>query len=158
MCYNTQNQGVKKVAKNTGENKRIAVKWIRDRAKAAYTKQDCCYVCGTQQDLELHHVYSITRLLERWAHHNGIQVDTDEQVLEIRDRFIAEHHREIYELVYTLCNKHHVQLHGVYGKKPQFGTETKQSVWIERQKAKYSNTAAAFEDAVQGAGGFSKFY
>ena len=41
----------KKVAKNTGENKRIAVKWIRDRAKAAYTKQDCCYICGTELDL-----------------------------------------------------------------------------------------------------------
>ena len=145
------------MAKNTGENKRIAVKWIRDKAKHAYEKQATCYICGTVEDLELHHVYSITRLLEQWAHRMGYDVSTDQGILAVRDEFIAEHHREIYELVYTLCNKHHVQLHGVYGKKPQFGTETKQSAWIERQKAKYLG-GEGFQEAKKLSGGFSKFY
>ena len=145
------------MAKNTGENKRIAVKWIRDRAKSAYEKQETCYVCGTTHDLELHHVYSITRLLEQWAHREGLDVSTDSGILSVRDRFIAEHHRELYELVYTLCNKHHVQLHGVYGKKPQFGTEQKQAMWIEKQKAKYLG-GEGFEEAKKSSGGFSQFY
>ena len=145
------------MAKNTGENKRIAVKWIRDRAKSAYEKLDTCYICGTTHDLELHHVYSITRLLERWSEQKGYDVSTDDGILAVRDEFIADHHREIYELVYTLCNKHHVQLHGVYGKKPQFGTEQKQSNWIERQKLKYQN-GEGFREAVKATGGFSKFY
>lgn len=148
---------MKFVAKNTDTNKRIAVKWIRDRAKGAYEKQGVCFICGTTHDLELHHVYSVTRLLEHWAHHNQLDISTDDAVLEVRDRFIAEHHRELYELVYTLCNKHHVQLHGIYGKKPQFGTEQKQALWIEKQKAKYS-AGEGFIEAKKSSGGFSQFY
>ena len=147
------------MAKNTGESgrARIAVKWIRDKAKSAYTKQNVCYICGCMEDLELHHVYSITRLLERWSEQKGYDTSTDQGILAVRDEFIAEHQREIYELVYTLCNKHHVQLHGVYGKKPQFGTETKQSNWIEKQKAKFLS-GDGFKEAVKASGGFSKFY
>ena len=146
------------MAKNTGESRnRIAVKWIRDKAKAAYQKQDTCHICGTKEDLELHHVYSITRLLERWAHHNGYDVSTDDGILAVRDEFIAEHHRELYDLVYTLCNKHHIQLHGIYGKKPPLGSETKQSNWIEKQKAKYLG-GEGFQEAKKLSGGFSKFY
>ena len=145
------------MAKNTGENKRIAVKWIRDKAKHAYEKQDKCFICGTVEDLELHHVYSITRLLEQWAHMHGYDVSTDAGILAVRDEFIQAHHREIYELVFTLCNKHHVQLHGVYGKKPPLGTEQKQATWIERQKEKYLG-GEGFEQAKKSSGGFSQFY
>lgn len=145
------------MAKNTGENKRIPVKWVRDRAKSAYEKLDTCHICGTQQDLELHHVYSITRLLERWSEQKGYDISTDDGILAVRDEFIEAHRREIYDLVYTLCNKHHVQLHGVYGKKPALGTETKQATWIERQKLKHQN-GEGFREAVKATGGFSKFY
>lgn len=123
------------MAKNTGNN-RIPVKWVRDKAKAAYDKKDHCYICGTNLDLELHHTRSITILLESWAHKNNHDISTDEGILEVRDQFIAEHHKEIYEDVYTLCNRHHVMLHGVYGKKPALFTADKQTHWIERQKAK----------------------
>ena len=37
------------MAKNT--NNRIAVKWVRDKAKAAYVKQGSCYICGGTVDL-----------------------------------------------------------------------------------------------------------
>lgn len=123
------------MAKNT--NKRIPVKWVRDRAKSAYTKQDKCYVCNTAQDLELHHLHSITVLLERWAQAQGYDISTDEGILAVRDEFIEAHHSEIYEQVYTLCNRHHVQLHGVYGKTPQPGSEPKQARWIEIQRTKH---------------------
>lgn len=123
------------MAKNTGNN-RIPVKWVRDKAKAAYDKKEFCYICGTKIDLELHHTRSITILLENWAHQNNHDISTDEGILAVRDQFIAEHHKEIYEDVYTLCNRHHVMLHGVYGKKPALFTADKQTHWIERQKAK----------------------
>jgi hypothetical protein len=124
------------MAKNTG-NKRIPVKWIRDKAKAAYEKKSNCYICDTTDDLELHHTHSITLLLEIWAKAKGYDVSTDEGILEVRDEFIAEHKVELYDLVYTLCNKHHVKLHGVYGKTPAMGSSEKQTRWLNLQKAKY---------------------
>lgn len=123
------------MAKNTGNN-RIPVKWVRDKAKAAYDKKDTCYICGTNLDLELHHTRSITVLLENWAHRNHFDISTDEGILAVRDQFIAEHHKEIYDDVFTLCNRHHVMLHGIYGKKPALHTADKQVIWIEKQKAK----------------------
>jgi hypothetical protein len=39
-------------------------------------------------------------------------------------------------MVYTLCNRHHVALHGVYGKAPSPTSVDKQARWIEIQKTK----------------------
>lgn len=122
------------MAKNT--NKRISVKWVRDKAKAAYEKKDSCYICGTPNDLELHHLHSITVLLNRWADRKKYDISTDDGILAVRDEFIEEHKVELYDLVYTLCNRHHVALHAVYGKAPALGSEQRQQSWIEKQKAK----------------------
>ena len=138
------------MAKNTG-NARIPVKWIRDKAKSAYEKKDNCYICGTCNDLELHHTHSITLLLENWVNANNIDISTDEAVLAVRDDFIAAHRTEIYDAVYTLCNKHHVALHSVYGAKPALSTASKQSRWIELQKDKYNGKPVALTST------FSKF-
>ena len=140
------------MAKNT--NKRIPVKWIRDGAKSAYEKQDTCFICGSEVDLELHHTHSITLLLERWTEERGIALETDEDVLEIRDQFIDEHHEEIYKAVYTLCNHHHVKLHSVYGKAPPLSTAKLQGEWIEKQKLK--GTGGGSEKITTGS--FTEFY
>jgi hypothetical protein len=142
------------MAKNTGN--RIPVKWIRDRAKSAYDKKDHCYICGTDQDLELHHTHSITLLLERWIEKTGRDFSTDEAVLANRDEFIENHRVEIYEAVYTLCNRHHVNLHSIYGKAPALHTATKQGHWVETQKAKAMLTTGDKPKAVGGS--FSEFY
>lgn len=123
------------MAKNT--NKRIPVKWVRDRAKAAYEKKSECFICGTHADLELHHLHSITVLLETWAANKGYDISTDEGILAVRDEFIEDHRVEIYDKVYTLCNRHHVALHGVYGKTPQPGSEARQERWIGTQREKF---------------------
>lgn len=120
------------------ENKRIAVKWIRDKAKAAYQKGDSCAICDTTMHLELHHLHSVTLLLENWCARKGYPIDTDEQVIAIRDEFIAAHHDELYNQVYTLCNTHHVKLHAIYGKIPNPGSAPKQRRWIEIQKDKHN--------------------
>lgn len=130
------NDARNKMAKNT-DNKRIPVKWVRDAAKSAYDKKDHCYICGTHSDLELHHTHSITILLEEWAARNNYDISTDDGILAVRDQFIDEHRHEIYNEVYTLCNRHHVALHAVYGKKPLKHTVPKQKNWLERQKARH---------------------
>ena len=144
------------MAKNTGNN-RIPVKWVRDKAKSAYEKKGECYICGTSKDLELHHTHSITILLEEWADRKGYDISTDDGILAVREEFIKDHYREIYDLVYTLCNTHHVKLHGVYGKKPPKGSEPKQSAWIERQKERFGESPTASKSPLVGAS-FSKFY
>ena len=136
-------------------NKRIAVKWVRDRAKRAYEKQSACYVCGTDTELELHHTHSITRLLETWAGSMGYDISTDEAICAVRDEFIKTHHSELYEQVYTLCNRHHVQLHGVYGKSPTNASAPKQTVWLERQKSKHENPDA--KSTASSGGFFTRF-
>ena len=123
------------MAKNT--NNRLSVKWVRDKAKAAYEKADCCYICGTSQDLELHHFHSLTLMLERWARQKGYDITTDDGILAVREEFIAEHHDELYNKVRTLCNPHHVALHKIYGKAPALGTEKAQERWVDIQKSKH---------------------
>jgi hypothetical protein len=139
------------MASNTG-NKRIPVKWIRDGAKSAYEKQGSCYICGTSENLELHHLRSITILLENWAKANNYDISTDEGILAVRDEFIEQHKIELYDEVYTLCNPHHVKLHGVYGKKPASSTAEKQVRWMNIQKDKANGVTTT-----GGLGFFSKF-
>lgn len=123
------------MAANTG-NKRIPVKWVRDRAKSAYDKKDTCYICSTSEELELHHTHSITLLLNNWAARLKLDISTDEGILAVRDEFIEEYKTEIYDDVFTLCNKHHVALHSIYGKAPSLASAKKQVHWIEVQKTK----------------------
>lgn len=122
------------MAANT--NKRIPVKWVRDRAKAAYDKKDTCYICNTTEDLELHHTHSITLLLNAWSDKKSYDISTDEGIVAVRDEFISDYHKEIYEDVFTLCNPHHVKLHSIYGKAPSLASAPKQGSWIEIQKSK----------------------
>ncbi len=142
---------------NNTKNNRIPVKWVRDRAKKAYDKKESCHICGTDQELELHHTHSITLLLNAWAERMHYDISTDDGILAVRDDFIAEHHKEIYEDVFTLCNKHHVKLHGVYGKAPIPSSAPKQAVWIEKQKAKFEAGDVPLEKNSTFST-FSKFY
>lgn len=122
------------MASNT--NKRVGIKWIRDGAKSAYVKLPNCYICDTTVDLELHHTHGLTNLFEKWAREKKYSIDTDEEVLAVREEFIDTHHKELYVDVFTLCNKHHQLLHKVYGKSPALITASKQGTWIENQKRK----------------------
>lgn len=138
------------MAKNT--QNRIPVKWIRDRAKSAYNKDTHCYICGTTEDLELHHLESVTLLLDHWIKTTGRDFSSDESTILNRDEFIQHHHKEIYEDVFTLCNRHHVALHSVFGKTPVWRSGTRQRRWIEIQKTKITNPGST-----NNLGLFSKF-
>lgn len=122
------------MAANT--NKRIPIKHIRDGAKARYPKQDHCAICNTTELLELHHFTGLTNLLDKWQKETGTPLDTDEQVLAIRDQFIAEHEYELFEAVVTLCEPHHSKLHSIYGKSPKLSSAKAQERWVQIQKDK----------------------
>lgn len=145
------------MAKNT-DNNRIAIKWVRDKAKKAYEKRDTCDICGTTQDLELHHTRSLTILLNNWAHKKGYEISTDEGILAVRDEFIDVHRKEIYDDVFTLCNKHHVALHSIYGKMPSLATADKQSNWIAIQKAKLADGGVEVKTPHPSISPFAEFY
>ena len=122
------------------QKKRDSIKWVRDRAKSAYEKKSECYICGATEPLDLHHYSSMTLMLERWAKKMGFKLETDEDILAIRDEFIEAHKVEIYDEVVTLCKTHHQKLHTIYGAKPPLATSKKQIAWVEKQKQKLNPT------------------
>ena len=46
--------------------KRDLVKYVRDKAKSRYKKASACYICGSTEQLDFHHFYGLTELLETW--------------------------------------------------------------------------------------------
>ena len=116
------------------ELKRDLTKYVRDRAKARYEKGESCHICGSKEELDFHHFYSVTTLLNNWVAKNGVN---PEEVMEWRDRFIEEHKVEMYDETVTLCHKHHLQLHSIYGKEPPIVTAKKQARWVQIQREKH---------------------
>ena len=117
--------------------KRLEVKYIRDGAKAAYTKDKECFVCGTDEELQMHHFYSMTPLWEKWKKENKIVIKSADEIKTIRDDFIKDKHVEIYDEVVTLCKFHHMErLHKVYGKVPLLSTAKKQKNWCLKRREK----------------------
>ncbi|MEK9954563.1 MAG: hypothetical protein VW577_04065 [Pelagibacteraceae bacterium] len=120
--------------------KRDKIKYIRDKAKSNYKKGDECYICGRTTELDFHHFFSLTPLLDKWL---KIKVPerpthyTDEYIVIWRDEFIQEHTAELYEEAITICHHHHLQLHSLYGKNPPLYTAPKQKRWIEIQRQKH---------------------
>ena len=113
--------------------KRDLPKYIRDKAKSKYNKGTECQICGTTDELDFHHHYTLSLLIHRWVKLNRRK---PEDVLEWREQFIEEHYKELYEYVTTLCHSHHLRLHEVYGKNPNLGTAKKQMRWVQIQRDK----------------------
>lgn len=116
--------------------KRDCVKYVRDRAKSRYEKGNECFICGATVNLDFHHFYSLTPLLNRWITKNRLD---PKDVVEFRDRFILEHHKEMFIDTVTLCRTHHQKLHSIYGKHPSLGTALKQQRWVKLQRDKYEH-------------------
>ena len=119
------------------ELNRDLVKYVRDKAKSQYHKADTCAICGSNEKLDFHHYNSMSEMLDKWLARNKHNPRTPEEIMAIRDEFIAEHHTEVYEATVTLCHPHHQKLHGVYGKRPSLATANKQPNWVEKQRIKH---------------------
>ena len=59
--------------------KRDLVKYVRDKAKSRYKKQTECYICGSTEQLDFHHFYGLTELLEVWLKKKKIKKLTKTQ-------------------------------------------------------------------------------
>jgi 5-methylcytosine-specific restriction endonuclease McrA len=118
--------------------KRLEVKYVRDRAKSRYEKGPVCEICNTTSELQFHHLHTVDLLWDRWKRKNKIQIDSTDDILRVRDDFIAEHEYELYTAVATLCKDcHNNKLHKVYGQKPALATAEKQRRWIDKQATKH---------------------
>ena len=117
--------------------KRDLVKYVRDKAKSGYQKETQCYICGTADMLEFHHFYGMTELLNTWLKLHKITINSADEIMNVRETFIAEHIEEIYNEAATLCKPHHMRLHSIYGKKPLLGTALKQKRWVDKQRIKH---------------------
>jgi hypothetical protein len=125
------------MARHSADFKRIPIKHIRDKAKARYNKGSECEICSATEELDFHHYYTLTPLLNTWCKKHKVSITNDEEVLAIRDQFILENQKELYEDTVTLCHMHHMKLHSVYGKDPALATAEKQKNWVRIQKEKY---------------------
>ena len=117
--------------------KRDLVKYVRDKAKSKYKKDTHCYICGSTENLDFHHFYGLTELLESWMKENDITIETEDEILELREIFIKENEDKVYKQAVTLCHMHHLKLHNIYGKRPKLLTAKKQQNWVEIQRKKY---------------------
>lgn len=139
------------MARNT--NKRVATKHIRDGIKSNYQKKNQCEICGTGDDLELHHYTTVSLLLKQYASENGIPISTDEEVLAMRDDFYKLYWHELVEDTVTLCNKDHTRLHQIYTQEPPLSTAEKQKRWVQAQFNKNNGIEEVRESSVN----FSRF-
>ena len=120
--------------------KRDPIKYIRDRAKSKYQKGTECEICGTDIELDFHHFYSLSPLLKQWLKKKQRERPehyTDEYIVVWRDEFIEDNWEELYNDTVTLCHKHHMELHKLYGRNPGLGTAKKQMRWVEFQRVKH---------------------
>lgn len=143
------------MASNTG-NKRVAVKHIRDGIKSQYPKGTTCEICGTEHDLEYHHYATLSIVFQEYCERNNIQVNTDEQVLEMRDKFYEDNWDAVVTDGVTLCNTHHKALHKLYGKQPVLASMKKQKHWVHRMFEKSTNGLTVGTDSQSTAARFSK--
>lgn len=142
------------MAANTNNKKRTPIRYIRDGIKQQYKKESCCEICGVSEDLELHHYHTVAFLLEKHVKEHSIPMDTEEQILAMRDKFYQEYWHELVEDAVTLCNSHHVTLHKIYGQKPLLSTSTKQKNWVLIQKDKLNGVTPTAPTTGAGLGQF----
>ena len=119
------------------ELKRDLIKYIRDKAKSKYKKTDKCFICGEKTNLDFHHFYSLTELFNEYMEKHNLEITTEEEILKVREKFIEENFEKIYNKAVTICHKHHLKLHSIYGKKPKLVTAEKQDRWVNIQRTKH---------------------
>tara|TARA_R100000231_G_scaffold134140_2_gene107461 strand:- start:1085 stop:1462 length:378 start_codon:yes stop_codon:yes gene_type:complete len=118
--------------------KRFPIKYIRDFIKKDYKLRDECYICGSKEKLELHHLLSISELFNKWCVKNKINaIDDVDYIKKLRIEFANDLEEELsHKHLFTLCNTHHKQLHSIYGQTYSNHLAPKIKNWLEIQKAK----------------------
>jgi len=117
---------------------RESVKYIRDYIKKSYKTKDCCFICDSKEKLELHHIYSLSDLFSSWCKENNIKdITTSDEIKELRVRFQKDTEEKLSnDNLYTLCKKHHLKLHNIYGQAYSLFTAEKVKRWLLKMKDK----------------------
>lgn len=85
--------------------------------------KDKCEICGTDEELEIHHNYQFSKLLDKTLKELNLEYKEDteeytkEQIKLITDIMIGKQMRTKYT---TVCRSCHVMIHNVYGKERPF--------------------------------------
>jgi len=131
--------GIRKMRKASKET--LFVKYVRAKAKTQYHryKKDECWVCKSEKDLELHHVYPLSDLIWEWVVKKGIKNPTNEP--HIREELFNDVGAQIFneENLITLCKVHHTNLHRLFGK--TYGVKIVEKVknYLTKQREKLNN-------------------
>ena len=118
--------------------KRFPIKYIRDYIKKDYKLKDRCYICGSEENLELHHLFSVSQLFKQWCAENKVtEIDTVEKITSLREIFAVDCKESLdHHNLYTLCKTHHQRLHNIYGQNYSNHLVPKIKNWLEIQKDK----------------------
>jgi len=124
--------------RNMNQLKRFPIKYIRDFIKKDYKLRDECFICGSKDKLELHHLLSISELFNKWCVKNKINaIDDVDYIKKLRIEFANDLEEELsHKHLFTLCSTHHKQLHSIYGQTYSNHLAPKIKNWLEIQKAK----------------------
>jgi len=128
-------------ASKMSELKRFPIKYIRDYIKKDYKIRDKCYICGSLEKLELHHLYSVSQLFEQWCIKNNVsEIDSVEKITSLREKFAVDCSEELsHDNLFTLCKPHHERLHNIYGQNYSNHLTSKVKNWLDIQKDKHGN-------------------
>jgi hypothetical protein len=114
------------------------VKIVRDGMKSKYKSREPCYICGSSENIELHHIYSVAELWNTWVKVNKIVIEANAEVVSLRRIFEAENAEKLSnDNLFSLCKNHHARLHQLYGKSYSNYMGDKVRLWIEKQRIKH---------------------
>ena len=111
---------------------RLFVKQIRDKQRSTEQQKISCFVTGRTDNLELHHLYSLSDLVNTFLLRNTL---TSDNRSELRDKFLAEFRDKVDEQ-YVLTKEVHARLHNLFGGKYSVGVVPKVRTWLTNQRAK----------------------
>ena len=66
--------------------KRDLVKYVRDKAKSRYKKNNNCFICGETENLDFHHFFGLTELLEHWIKENRKENRDRRRYIKVKGR------------------------------------------------------------------------
>lgn len=126
---------------------RLPVKWIRDSIKSKYKDKEPCFICGSEDNVELHHIYSVSELWNSWLREKRVSVESDQDVIQHRRQFETDNADSLSnDNLYSLCKPHHLRLHQIYGKSYSNYMGNKVRDWIHKQREKYGDRQEWHED------------
>ena len=117
---------------------KLFVKYIRAKSKTTYhkSKKSECYVCGSVEKLEQHHIIPLSSIVHGYLKEHGIVNPSNDS--ELREEILKECTAEIFneENLVTLCKVHHKNLHSLFGKTYPKQLAPKVSKFLTSQKEK----------------------